>query len=143
MGGAIAALRNCITALFLLRSLLHPRLLRLHPWRSSLSKVIRIMTKPTFADWAINEAVGPDKFDLLSPECIPKCNDDDTASTCSSTDSEVSDRRPVESISAVTVPKFDQVLHVCDPVNVVPATLQHLHRLTSDIKALDIGLSDY
>ena len=99
--------------------------------------------KTDFADWAINEAVGPDKFDLLSPECIPTCNDDDTASTCSSTDSEASVRRPVESISAVTVPKFDQVLHVCDPATVIPTTLQHLHRVTSDIKALDIGLSDY
>ena len=91
-----------------------------------------------FTDWAINEALGPDKFNLLSPECTPECDDNDSASTCSSTDSEVSDRHPVESISTVTVPKFDQVLHVHDPVNVVPATLQHLHRLMSDIQ-----LSDY
>ena len=26
---------------------------------------------------------------------------------------------------------------------VVPANLQHLHRLVSDIRALDVGLSDY
>ena len=82
--------------------------------------------------------MGLDKFDLLSAECPPEC--DDPAATCSSNDSEASDHCPVESLSTITVPQFDQVLHVHDPVNKVPATLQHLHQLMSDICTLEVGL---
>ena len=46
-------------------------------------------------------------------------------------------------LSTIMVPQFDDVLYVHEPVNKVPATLQHLHQLAMDIRTLDIGLSTY
>lgn len=94
-----------------------------------------------FADWGFGEALGPDKFDLLSPECPEDC--DDTASTCSFTSSEGSGRHPLESLSAATVPQFDDVLHIHNLVNPVPDKLQHLYRLSSTIRKIDIELIHY
>ena len=71
--------------------------------------------------------------------------DDDTASTCSSTDTESSLDRPVDSLRAAEVPAFSEVLPSLDPTALksIPPIIKALNQLTTDVHELDVRVVDY
>ena len=71
--------------------------------------------------------------------------DDETASTCSASDSDDALARPIDSLRAAEVPSFDEVLPSFDPVamKAVPSVLSALNRVATDVQEMNVRVIDY